>query len=239
MNIKFFLRTYLVLAFWAHAATGMAGIQVGGTRVIFPATQQEAALQVRNQGTDDIMIQSWIEAMPNQAESDVPFAITPSLARLGHRKEQTLRIFYQGVGLPQDRESVMWLNVQEIPQVSTSENSLQIAIRQRLKLFYRPKDLPGTADEAARNLTWSVENASGSPALLASNGSAFHVSFGKVSIVVDEKEYEVAPSMVAPQGTERMTFTQLPATLSGDAQVHWESINDYGGLVKHQALLRF
>jgi P pilus assembly chaperone PapD len=35
--------------------------------------------------------------------------------------------------------------------------------------------------------------------------------------------------MVAPQGTERMTFTQLPATLSGDAQVHWESINDYGG----------
>ena len=93
MNIKFFLRTYLVLALWAHAATGMAGIQVGGTRVIFPATQQEAALQVRNQGTDDIMIQSWIEAMPNQAESDVPFAITPSLARLGHRKEQTLRIF--------------------------------------------------------------------------------------------------------------------------------------------------
>ena len=130
---------------------------------------------MRNQGADDIMIQSWIEAMPNQAESDVPFAITPSLARLGHRKEQTLRIFYQGVGLPQDRESVMWLNVQEIPQVSTSENSLQIAIRQRLKLFYRPKDLPGTADEAARNLTWSVENASGSPALLASNGSAFHV----------------------------------------------------------------
>ncbi|MEG1374583.1 MAG: fimbria/pilus periplasmic chaperone, partial [Comamonas sp.] len=65
----------------------MAGIQIGATRVIFPATQQEATLQVRNEGVNDIMIQSWIEAMPSQAESDVPFAITPSLARLGHRKE--------------------------------------------------------------------------------------------------------------------------------------------------------
>lgn len=239
MKIKLFLRVYLVLVFSTYTATGVAGIQIGGTRVIFPATQQEATLQVRNEGVNDIMIQSWIEAMPSQAESDVPFAITPSLARLGHRKEQTLRIFYQGVGLPQDRESVVWLSVQEIPQVSEFENSLQIAIRQRLKLFYRPKDLPGTADAAARNLTWRIEKTSGSPVLLASNDSAFHVSFAKVSIVVGQKEYGVEPSMVAPQGTERMAFTlPLPATFSGDAQVRWESINDYGGLVKHQASLR-
>ena len=199
-----------------------------------------ATLQVRNEGVNDIMIQSWIEAMPSQAESDVPFAITPSLARLGHRKEQTLRIFYQGVGLPQDRESVVWLSVQEIPQVSKLENSLQIAIRQRLKLFYRPKDLPGTPDEAANNLTWTVQQTSGSPpALLASNDSAFHVSLGKVSVVVEQKEYVAEPSMVAPRGTQSMAFTKLPATFSGDAQVHWESINDYGGLIKHQALLRF
>lgn len=240
MNVNFFLRIYMVLAFSTYTAICMAGIQIGATRVIFPATQQEATLQVRNEGVNDIMIQSWIEAMPSQAESDVPFAITPSLARLGHRKEQTLRIFYQGVGLPQDRESVVWLSVQEIPQVSKLENSLQIAIRQRLKLFYRPKDLPGTPDEAANNLTWTVQQTSGSPAaLLASNDSAFHVSLGKVSVVVEQKEYVAEPSMVAPRGTQSMAFTKLPATFSGDAQVHWESINDYGGLIKHQALLRF
>ena len=56
MNVNFFLRIYMVLAFSTYTAICMAGIQIGATRVIFPATQQEATLQVRNEGVNDIMI---------------------------------------------------------------------------------------------------------------------------------------------------------------------------------------
>ena len=107
MKPRFLFRTSLLLALCSLSGLCLAAIQVGGTRVVFPATDHEASIQVRNEGTEDIMIQSWIEAAPGQSESDLPFAITPSLARLGHKKQQMLRIFYQGKGLPEDRERPM------------------------------------------------------------------------------------------------------------------------------------
>lgn len=238
MKIRFLFRAGLLLALCSASALCLAGIQVGGTRIVFPATDREASIQVRNEGADDIMIQSWIEAAPGQSASDVPFAITPSLARLSHKKQQMLRIFYQGKGLPEDRESVVWLSVQEIPQVSGTENSLQVAFRQRLKLFYRPKGLPGSADEAANQLNWSLLADAGGPLLQAANASAFHVSFGQVKLVAGQREYPVEAVMIRPRASEKMPIKGLPATWRGAAEVHWESINDYGALIQHKAALQ-
>ncbi|XVO84813.1 fimbrial biogenesis chaperone [Pseudomonas palleroniana] len=234
-----FFRLFLFLMLLMISGVSHAGIQIGGTRVIFPASDHEASLQVRNEGTDDIMIQSWIEAGPTQADRDIPFAITPSLARLSHRKQQTLRIFYQGKGLPKDRESVVWVSVQEIPQVSSSENTLQVAFRQRLKLFYRPNGLPGNPEESATTLKWNILRTAGKAVLLATNDSAFYVSFAKVSVITGDKEYAVEPVMIGPRGAQKMLVTGLPATAGGEAQIAWESINDYGALIEHKASIKF
>ena len=43
--------------------------------------------------------------------------------------------------LPQDRESLFYFNVREIPPQSNAENLLQIALQTKLKLFYRPKSI--------------------------------------------------------------------------------------------------
>ena len=53
-----------------------------------------------------------------------------------------------GEGLPSDRESLFWLNIMEIPLKVEDPNSVQFAIRQRLKLFYRPPALLGGSAEA-------------------------------------------------------------------------------------------
>lgn len=238
MNALSVLRFGLLLALAACSGLCAAGIQVGGTRIVFPASDREATLQVRNEGTDDIMIQSWIEAAPNQADRDVPFAITPSLARLGYKKQQALRVFYQGKGLPEDRESVFWLSVQEIPQLSESDNSLQVAFRQRLKLFYRPAKLPGSPDEAAKSLTWSLVSFSGEMKLLADNASAFHVSLGEARVLINGKEYPVVTQMVGPMESVKMNVKGLSRNINGPVEVRWNSINDYGALVKHQASLQ-
>lgn len=239
MKPGFLFRLYTLLTLSMTAGICLAGIQVSGTRIIFPASDHEASIQVSNLGSEDIMIQSWIEAERGHAQADVPFAVTPSLARLSHRKQQTLRIFYQGAGLAQDRESVVWLSVQEIPQVSESSNNLQVAFRQRLKLFYRPNGLPGSAEEAANQLKWNLLKTDGAPVLLAVNDSAFHVSLAQVRVVVGETEYTVESTMVGPRDTRRMIIKGLPAGFSGVAQVRWESINDYGALNRHDAQLRF
>ncbi|MDD1141016.1 molecular chaperone [Pseudomonas sp. TNT2022 ID233] len=232
----FVLRYYLIIATSIFSNICLAGIQVGGTRIIFPASDREATVQVRNEGTEDIMVQSWIEAESSQLENELPFAITPSLARLSYKKQQALRIFYQGKGLPLDRESVFWLSVQEIPQLSKSDNTLQVAFRQRLKVFYRPSNLPGTPDEAAENLSWNLVSVSGRPMAVANNTSPFHISLGGVSVLVSGKEYTVEEKMVNPYSSSSMNIKGLLEKPEKVAEVKWESINDYGALVKHHSV---
>ncbi|MDF3865406.1 molecular chaperone [Pseudomonas denitrificans (nom. rej.)] len=239
MNAKPVIRSCQLLALFLFSSACLAGIQVGATRVIFPASDREASVLVRNEGSQDIMIQSWVEAEPGRSESDVPFAITPSLSRLGYKKQQILRIFYQGKGLPVNRESVFWLSVQEIPQVSTQDNNLQVAVRQRLKLFYRPAELVGKSEDAVKNLNWSLKKGVEGVTLQARNDSAFHVSFGKVKLLVNQKEYPVEVEMVAPGSVGVFKAKAPMESLSGDARLQWESINDYGALVKHDTALKF
>lgn len=131
------------------AAQATASISLSATRVVFDGAHKEANVIVRN-GNQEVLVQSWVDAGDR---AQAPFAITPPLARVLPKQEQLLRILYEGQGLPTDRESVVWLNVQEIPQASTQANTLQLAVRQRIKIFFRPANLPGNALLAPNN--WS------------------------------------------------------------------------------------
>lgn len=53
----------------------------------------------------------------------------PPILKLAGNKDAILRFVYSGSGLPTDRETVYWINVQEIPPSAKQENVLQIAIR--------------------------------------------------------------------------------------------------------------
>lgn len=69
------------------------------------------------------------------------FTITPPLFRLNAEKTNALRIFLTENKLPNDRESLFWLNIKTIPATERTENSLQIAFKTQMKLIYRPKAL--------------------------------------------------------------------------------------------------
>ncbi|MDD1831361.1 fimbria/pilus periplasmic chaperone, partial [Pseudomonas aeruginosa] len=166
---------------------------------------------------------------------EVPFVITPALSRLGGNKQQTLRILFQGEGLPSDRESVFRLNVQEIPQKSASANTLQIALRQRIKVFYRPDNLSGTSAEAPGKLNWRLVRQGGKSVVEVSNDTAFHVSLASVKLKAGNAYYVVDADMVAPKSSRRFEIKGTPSGVSGN--VEFQSVNDYGGLDKHSSSL--
>ncbi len=68
--------------------------------------------------------------------------MTPPLFAMKGKKENTLRILdATNNQLPQDRESLFWMNVKAIPSMDKSkltENTLQLAIISRIKLYHRP-----------------------------------------------------------------------------------------------------
>jgi len=218
-----------------------AGIQLGGTRVILAAPAKEASLPVINRGAEDLMIQSWVDAGENDSARDVPFVITPALARLDGGKQQSLRVLYQGQGLPTDKESVFWLSVQEIPQKSKGQNVLQIAIRQRIKLFYRPANLPGKAADAARGLGWRWIERDGKSAVEVTNPTAYHVSLSGARIRTGGQDHPlVHVPMLAPGTTAVFALKDAAnARPVQGATVEFENVNDYGGTDRNSAPLSF
>lgn len=216
------------------ASVANAGITLGGTRIIYPEKSKEVSILVKNDGAQDIMIQSWLDPEQRDQGKDVPFAITPSLSRLAGNKQQMLRLFYFGQGLPADRESVFWLSVQEIPQKAESDNTLQIALRQRIKVFYRPNNLPGSPEDAANDLSWQVVNDKGKHYLQVSNKAPYFVSLSEVKLGVGSKKYPIVSEMVAPYGQKKFQVdAAIDASSSAAMNVEFTNINDYGAPVSH------
>ncbi|MEG0861435.1 MAG: molecular chaperone [Pseudomonas sp.] len=216
------------------AAPAMASISLSATRIIFNGNYKEANITVRN-GNQDVLIQSWIDNNGDNSAS-APFAVTPPLARILAREQQLLRILYEGAGMPTDKESVLWLNVQEIPQTSTQANTLQLAVRQRIKVFFRPANLPGDALLAPAQLHWSLSQHAGKTALRVNNPSLYHVSMADVTLHDgSQKEVAVDSLMVAPG--EARTFELNTVSAIKPIQLTFNSINDYGAQNQYRATL--
>lgn len=211
-----------------------AGISLSSTRLVFDGQHKEAGITVRNSG-EDILIQSWVDTDDADASS-VPFAVTPPLARVTSNEQQLLRVIYEGTGMPTDRESVVWLNVQEIPKASKTENTLQLAVRQRIKVFFRPAGLKNEAYLAPTELMWSLAERAGKPVLVVTNPGLYHVSIADITLQAGGvKEHPFDSMMIAPGEQKEFNLKQL----SRDTAPHlvFSSINDYGAQDRYAAQL--
>lgn len=225
------IRLSLLAVLALSAPISQASVQLVGTRLVFPAADKEASILAVNKDGADVMIQSWIEPYSADVSQDVPFVLTPPLSRLNSGKQQNLRVLYQGQGLPTDRESVFWLVVQEIPQEPKTKNTLQIAVRQRIKLFYRPTGLPGKSEEVPAKLRWRVVQREGKPALEVSNPTAFHVSFSEVALRSGGQLHAVPMEMLMPGATQTVEVKDASAAELSGARVEFSVLNDFGSNV--------
>ncbi len=208
-----------------YASISHASIFLSGTRLIVDEAKQEATITVRN-GDSPVLVQSWLDAGDEVNQQELPFAVVPPLSKVNANAQQLLRVMYAGLddSLPKDRESVYWLNVQEIPQtIETEQNQLQIAVRQRIKVFFRPDGIRGNVSDGPNNLTWEFGKEDGKNYLIADNNSAYHVSLGAV---VDSDDVEIVSEvpMINP-------YSKLKIELNNNykgGDVMYRVINDFG-----------
>ncbi|MBD8492551.1 molecular chaperone [Pseudomonas syringae] len=234
-----FFRSAMLALGCLFVFSAQAGIVLNTTRVIYQGKDKEVSLGVHNSGAGEILLQSWLEpydptgvsAQPQ--DSDLPFMVTPPLAHLQGDGKQLVRIIHAGHGMPSDRESVLWLNVQEIPR-SAAENTLQIAVRQRIKLFFRPGGLSGDPALAARQLQWQWLPGG---ELEVFNPGPFHVSMLRIGAHQGARELARQDSrMIAPRQHWRLPL-QSPSA-SAPVELRFTSINDYGGQETYRATLK-
>ncbi|WP_349973421.1 fimbria/pilus periplasmic chaperone [Pseudomonas caspiana] len=210
-----------------------ANVVISGTRVVYPASEREITLKLDNVGQEPSLVQVWIDrgdpqSRPDQA--DAPFLLTPPIVRISAGRSQTLRITYTHDPLPTDVESVFWLNVLDVPPnpKNADSNFIQLAYRSRIKLFYRPEQLKGYAEDAPAAVSWKLVPTANGVVLRGSNPSAFSVSYNKTELVVAGKTYSSKGGMIPPRGVQDFPLEELKSIPSGALTLRYEWINDYG-----------
>lgn len=234
MFAKSFAYVAIALGLSSIVATTHAAIVITGTRVIYPSDQKTVAVQVKNEGAFPALMQTWVDngdANLTPDEINVPFVITPPVSRLDSQVGQAIHISYMNGELPQDRESVFWLNVLDIPAKPKSATEdqasgaiLQIAVRSRIKMFYRPAHLKDDAIHAAEKLKWRLN----AQQLHVENPTPYYVNISSLNIkpqTGEEKSIMSEGLMLAP-------FEQKNVSIGNDKFKKFNvlSINDYGGL---------
>ncbi|MEN5157172.1 fimbria/pilus periplasmic chaperone [Achromobacter spanius] len=235
-KLKAFLAAGALATGIGAAAPAVASVVIGGTRIIYEAGQPEVNVKLKNEGARPALTQAWIDTGDTKAAPgsiQVPFIVTPPVTRIDQGKGQTLRLMHTGEVMRQDRESVYWLNVLEIPpKDKDSQNLLQMAFRSRIKLFYRPAGLKGKADEAPAQVTWRLVRSGSGNAIEATNPTPYHVTFVEVDVVSGGKRATFTDGdMLAPGETKRLPLAG-DIVRGANMEVMYRYLNDYGGAVK-------
>jgi len=227
-------------ALMACAALGpgsaAASIVINATRVVYPERESEVTVKLDNNGRSPALVQAWIDggdltATPD--ESTAPFTLTPPLFRLDPGKGQSLRLFHTREAQPQDRESLFWLNVLEVPPKAAGNdrrNALRLAFRTRIKLFFRPAALAGAARDAPGSVTWRFARGGTGYVLRAINPSAYHVTFSRiVARAGGETWSNDEGGMVDPGASADFPLGLLAAPPAGPFSVEYRYLDDFGG----------
>ena len=242
------LRGVLMLAMAAACViapvrSAQADLVVTGTRFIYPAGQKSLTLRTGNAGQHPILVQSWLDSgdfTADPSRETVPFLLTPPVFRLDPAGRMSLLLRHMGEAMPEDRESVFWINFLEVPARDPSQqNLLQLAYRLRMKVLYRPEGLPGSANEAIGKVAWTYHAAEGE--IEAHNETPYVVSLARVELEGERDAgtfITLSGLTVTPLSRTRFQLPSGPAPRWGKDALRYQAANDDGDIIEGRASLR-
>lgn len=213
----------------AHAA-----LTVDRSRLVFNEGEKSISLNVTNRNeAAPYLAQGWMED-GDEKKIPGPLMVLPPVQRVEAGGKTLVRIqtLPDTASLPEDRESVFYFNLREIPPKSDKKNVLTLAMQTRLKVFWRPQSikvdpmldtLPGT-----ENLTLTKQG----DKYKVNNPTPYHFSF--VEVRRSKKGTglgQFEPVMVPPKGS--IMLSPSVAELGNTPVLMY--VNDYGS----QRLLPF
>ncbi|WP_369311235.1 molecular chaperone [Providencia rettgeri] len=203
-------------------------IIVNGTRFIYPGDEKEITVQLNNTSDRPAVAQAWLDNGDASETPDTiktPFQITPPISRVEAKGGQTLRIkLMDKASIPQDRESLWWLNILDIPPMAKakngeSQNILQLAIRSRFKFMYRPTGL-SNRQTAPEELIIKSQGKN----IVIENPTPYFITITKIS--TDGKTALNSKTILLEP--KNQTSVELSQTVRVGSNVVINNINDYG-----------
>lgn len=211
-----------------------AALTVDRSRLVYNEGEKAIGINVTNRNPrSPYLAQGWMENSHHEKLSDL-LMVLPPMQRVEAGAKTLVRIqAMPDIGtLPEDRESVFYFNLREIPPKTDQKNVLTLAMQTRLKVFYRPKALRIDPSQStvpgAQTLTLTRKESQ----YVLTNPTPYHFSFVEMRNSLRGNGLAgFDPVMAAPFST----VTLKPgASAAGNSPVLM-FVNDYGS----QRLLPF
>jgi len=172
----------LTMISMTYSAGTMASVIIPATRIIYPGDHNEKSIQLTNQDDAPSVMQIWVDSGDPESTPETAnalFIVTPPIFRIEPKSGHTVRLVLTDNHLPHDRESVFYLNTLQIQAISSDhadQNQMLVMLRNRLKLFYRPAGLQGSASGAVDSLEFVIRQhqAANGYEVVVRNPSNFH-----------------------------------------------------------------
>lgn len=212
----------LILAVVSSAA--QAGVSLDRTRLVITGKDSSSSANLSNTSPDiPFLAQSWVEDSQGK-KITTPLLVLPPLQRINGGQKGVARVTKtDGINqLPQDRESLFYLNVREIPPKPDKANVLQLAMQSRIKLFYRPTPIiPKSRDEIWQDQI--IFQKTGGK-MTAQNPTPYYVTIIGLTPAKGEKITTFPGIMVEPKSS--LDFEVTDPNVNDFAMMY---VNDYGG----------
>lgn len=208
------------------STTAEAAVSIDRTRVIVYGDDNSSPVNVINHSKKlPYLVQTWLE---NEKEEKInsPLTALPPLQRV--EKDTTVQIrvvpLPEAAKLPQDRESLFYFNLQEIPPKSDKQNAIQFALRLKIKLFYRPAALKTLAEDVWQEKLELIPSVQG---LTLVNPTPFYIilpeiTSSKTSLLAENESVTLKPK----------SDILLPNIKPKPQKIQIKYINDYGAYME-------
>lgn len=127
----------------SYMTSASAAVSLDRTRIILNENKGSVSLNITNNSPDlPYLAQAWIEDISGKT-IEGPILALPPIQRLEQKEQSQIKVqpLDDMSMLPKDRESVFYFNLREIPPKSKDDNTLQIALQTRVKVYYRPESI--------------------------------------------------------------------------------------------------
>ena len=206
-------------------SASFAAVNVDRTRLVFAASDIAQSLTLANDSVTPMLLQVWTDAGETASSPDssrTPLVVLPPVFKMQPDELRTLRVMLSSRrSLPEDRESLFWLNIYQIPpELSATKSAtrkLVLPLRLRLKVFIRPTGLKAPTANDEQKLRFSIA----SQGITITNPTPWYMSL----TVTATKGIRIGYIMLAPYERRDVVLSQAPAV---GTTVNYAVINDSG-----------
>ncbi len=236
-KMKTFLWLWMCIVINAQAA-----VIPQQSRLIFHPGEVQTPLLLVNSGDAPVLIQTWVDSgAPEKSPGSkaFPFVALPGVFTLNKDEKKQITVLRTELAatLPQDRESLYWLNLYEISAVKKGtiqpgSDKISMALNTQLKVINRPfkKAIPFTARVNA--VTFQVRKMQGQVFIRATNRSGYFFTPGKMTVRAGGKGYTVyldGDKTLAPfSSKEYPLMGNAPPSAASQILVDYTALDDEG-----------